>query len=129
MTSLKPSTELTGIDSAYNWVFPLEGGTHSKNSIKNVWYVALPISSAHRGGHSGGGAPIHGAGDQERYENEGTVYPHCALVEMITYQRICFPEINWRYIDLSRENWGQLPREKCLAPALAGGHSREGKKR
>jgi radical SAM superfamily enzyme YgiQ (UPF0313 family) len=108
---LKPSTEVVGIGGGYNWELPLN--THSKASsdIKRIWYLALPISSAHRGGHSGGGALIEGAGDQQRYQNEGTVYPHCALVEMITYHQVCFPEIEWRYLDLSHETWQEVRQE------------------
>jgi radical SAM superfamily enzyme YgiQ (UPF0313 family) len=107
---LKPSTELIGIDVGYNWKLPLDPPCKANNKIKTIWYIALPISSAHRGGHSGGGAPIEGAGNQERYSNEGTVYPHCALVEMITYHCICFPDIDWRYLDLSHENWQEIRR-------------------
>jgi radical SAM superfamily enzyme YgiQ (UPF0313 family) len=108
---LKPSTEVVGIDDAYNWELPLETPLKAGGRIKRIWYIALPISSAHRGGHSGGGALIEGAGAQERYQNEGTVYPHCALVELITYHQVCFPEIDWRYLDLSHETWQEVRRE------------------
>jgi radical SAM superfamily enzyme YgiQ (UPF0313 family) len=108
---LKPSTEVVGISGGYNWKLPLNAGSPACGEIKRIWYIALPISSAHRGGHSGGGALIEGAGNQERYRNEGTVYPHCALVEMITYHQVCFPEIDWRYLDLSHETWPEIRQE------------------
>lgn len=113
---LKPSTEMIGIASGYNWDIPLAAPSKANDKIKDVWYIALPISSAHRGGHSGGGARIAGAGNQERYDNEGTVYPHCALVEMITYHQLCFADIAWRYVDFSHESWNDVREEIRSAP-------------
>jgi radical SAM superfamily enzyme YgiQ (UPF0313 family) len=66
------------------------------------------LTSAHRGGHSGGGALIEGVEGQERYLNEGTVYPHSALVELITYHQCCFPLIPWQYIDISHRKWPEI---------------------
>ena len=109
MMNLKPAREVVGTDVRYNWTLPLpSAGNRSGRRIRSVWYFALPLTSAHRGGHSGGGAPIEGAGDQERYANEGTVYPHASLLEMITYQQACFPEIGWHYVDLSHEPWSEV---------------------
>jgi radical SAM superfamily enzyme YgiQ (UPF0313 family) len=105
---LVPTAETVGIDSRYNWVLPLRKAEATSRKITQVWYVALPISSAHRGDHSGGGAVLPGVGGQERYANEGSVYPHASLVELITYQAACFPAISWRYIDLSHENWSNI---------------------
>ena len=105
MMSLRPIEELVGDDPAYNWDLPLTRAGPPEREIRSVWYVGLPLTSAHRGGHSGGGALIPGVGGQERYANEGTVYPHAALVEMITYQGMCFPEIAWTYLDLSHQPW------------------------
>ncbi len=107
MMSLRPVEEVVGHDTRYSWELPLGGGPPGGGSrkVRSVCYFALPLTSAHRGGHSGGGAPIQGVGDQDRYRNEGTVYPHASLLEMITYQEICFPEIGWRYIDLSHRPW------------------------
>lgn len=107
MMNLEPVEELvSSSDSRYFWcdrkTFPaIEGGT----TRKKVWYVALPLTTAHRGSHSGGGAAIAEAGDQSRYANEGTVYPHSALVEMITYQEMFFPAHSWEYIDVSHTGW------------------------
>lgn len=113
---LKPSTELIGISKEYNWELPFDASCEGNNNIKEIWYIALPISSAHRGGHSGGGLPIEAAGNQELYSNEGTVYPHCALVEMITYHSICFPDIKLRYVDLSHEKWEDICQEIRESP-------------
>ncbi|MGK5630227.1 B12-binding domain-containing radical SAM protein [Streptomyces sp. URMC 123] len=106
--SLEPTEEVVGSDPRYQWALPLtRPGTTAaaapagRRRPRSVWYVALPLTSAHRGGHSGGGALISGAGGQERYRNEGTVYPHAALVEMITYQERCFPDTAWSYLDMS----------------------------
>ena len=108
---LKPTLEVLGIDNRYSWSLPLKERRAPSTKLGSVWYIALPISSAHRGGHSGGGALIEGVGGQERYANEGTVYPHSALVEMITYQTLCFPDLEWRYIDLSHESIEDIDRE------------------
>jgi radical SAM superfamily enzyme YgiQ (UPF0313 family) len=117
MMNLMPIEEPVGIDGRYNWNLPLRNpGTPQDRRIRSVWYFALPLTSAHRGGHSGGGAPIEGAGEQDRYANEGTVYPHAALLEMITYQEFCFPDAEWRYIDLSHEPWHQIRAEMAANP-------------
>lgn len=106
MMSLEPSVEVVGTDSRFNWAFPLPGGGQPpERRIGSVWYFGLPLTSAHRGSHSGGGAPLPGCAEQDRYANEGTVYPHVSLLEMITYQELFFPEIDWRYVDLSHERW------------------------
>lgn len=106
--SLQPAQEVVGADPRYNWELPLPRAGRPGRRIRSVWYFGLPLTSAHRGGHSGGGALIDGVGGQERYLNEGTVYPHAALVEMITYQKLCFPEISWRYDDLSHSTWPEV---------------------
>ncbi len=110
MNLLKPTEEIIDIDPSYNWTLPLRNFAKPSRTIKSVWYLALPISSAHRGGHSGGGALIEGIDGQERYLNEGTVYPHSSLVELITYHQTCFPFslIPWKYIDLSHDSWFEL---------------------
>ncbi|RKZ43529.1 MAG: hypothetical protein DRR00_29570, partial [Candidatus Parabeggiatoa sp. nov. 3] len=108
MNRLKPTEEIIDIDPSYNWALPLKNLAKPSRTIKSVWYIALPISSAHRGGHSGGGALIEGIDGQERYLNEGTVYPHSSLVELITYHQTCFPLIPWKYLDLSHESWFEL---------------------
>ncbi len=108
---LEPAFEKVGIDPSFNWTLPLRVAKAPTKKINSVWYMALPISSAHRGGHSGGGALIEGIGGQERYANEGTAYPHAALVEQITYHQMCFPETAARYVDLSHENWEDLSRQ------------------
>jgi radical SAM superfamily enzyme YgiQ (UPF0313 family) len=105
LNHLIPVAETVGVDSRYNWMLPLPNAGPASRKIALVWYVALPISSAHRGDHSGGGALLPGVGGQERYANEGSVYPHASLVELITYHAVCFPYIPWRYIDLSHESW------------------------
>ena len=103
--SLEPVREVLGIDARYSWKIPLHRSRASRLPFRSVWYIALPLTSAHRGSHSGGGAQIAGAGSQEKYLNEGTVYPHSSLVEMATYHEICFPEVPWRYIDMSHIGW------------------------
>jgi radical SAM superfamily enzyme YgiQ (UPF0313 family) len=105
--SLQPSEEIVGVDTRYQWSFPLPP-SGSARGVRSVWYVGLPLTSAHRGGHSGGGPLLDGMQGQERYLNEGTVYPHAALVEMITYQQRCFPDMAWRYIDLSHSPWSRV---------------------
>ncbi|WP_211832013.1 hypothetical protein, partial [Streptomyces asiaticus] len=107
---LKPAEEIVGVDTRYLWTLPLPGaGSPAADAgVGSVWYFALPLTSAHRGGHSGGGALIPGVDGQERYRNEGTVYPHAGLVEMITYQRRCFPELAWRYVDMSHVPWAEV---------------------
>jgi len=105
-----PSDERIGVDTRYNWQLPILRPQSRDRKIKNVWYIALPLSSAHRGSHSGGGL-VPGIGGQEKYANEGTVYPHASLVEMITYHRRCFPDIDWRYVDMSHESWEEIQRE------------------
>jgi len=77
-------------------------------SIRSVWYIGLPLTSAHRGGHSGGGAFIEGVDGQERYRNEGSVYPHAGLMELVTYHARCFPDVAWRYLDMSHVGWPEV---------------------
>ncbi|MFI6757529.1 B12-binding domain-containing radical SAM protein [Micromonospora sp. NPDC050417] len=108
--NLEPVEELVSAgDTRYNWTYPVDvPSAEPRSTLRTVWYVGLPLTSAHRGSHSGGGALIDGAGDQARYANEGTVYPHASLVEMITYQSECFPELDWRYLDLSHLDWHEV---------------------
>jgi radical SAM superfamily enzyme YgiQ (UPF0313 family) len=116
LMSLEPSRESVGVDRGFQWGYPVNSvATHSR-TIGAVWYVALPLTSAHRGGHSGGGADIDGVAGQERYSNEGTVYPHAALVEMITYQQECFPDIGWKYLDMSHVTWREVQQTLSAAP-------------
>ncbi|MFF4244893.1 B12-binding domain-containing radical SAM protein [Streptomyces sp. NPDC001822] len=108
MMSLEPVEELvSATDSRYVWTYPVDrpGPEIRAERHRTVWYVGLPLTSAHRGSHSGGGALIDEAGDQSRYANEGTVYPHSALVEMITYQDRFFPHLDWHYLDMSHLDW------------------------
>lgn len=110
---LEPSEERVGVDSRYTWRYPLPPLADGRRGerlreVRSVWYLGLPLTSAHRGSHSGGGAPIAGGGDQTRYENEGTVYPHASLVEMITYHHHCFPDVEWRYLDVSHLGWAEI---------------------
>ncbi|KRV51472.1 hypothetical protein AQ490_01580 [Wenjunlia vitaminophila] len=105
---LQPVEEVVGTDTRYQWQYPLAGQPGTRSTIRSVWYFALPLTSAHRGGHSGGGALIDGVEGQERYANEGTVYPHAGLVEMITYQQKYLPELDWRYLDLSHLPWQEV---------------------
>ncbi len=106
--SLQPSEEIVGIDPSYQWNLPHGAKGKPRRKIRSVWYFALPLTSAHRSGHSGYGHIIEGAGGQERYLNEGTVYPHASLIEMITYQQRCFPDITWQYTDLSHRTWSDV---------------------
>src|SRR5690348_18014907 len=79
---LEPIEEVVGSDVRYNWELPLPAyDSRRSRRIRSVWYLALPLTSAHRGGHSGGGAPVQDGGEQDRYANEGTVYPHAGLLE------------------------------------------------
>ncbi len=106
--SLKPTAEVVGVDPRYQWEFPLPNSGRPARKIRSVWYLGLPLTSAHRGGHSGGGPLLEGVHGQERYRNEGTVYPHAALVEMLTYQEAYLPDVAWRYIDLSHTTWDDV---------------------
>ncbi len=106
--SLHPSEEAVGIDGRYQWALPLPAARRPARQLSSVWYFALPLTSAHRGGASGGGADIEGVDGQERYRNEGCVYPHAALVEMMTYQHRCFPGMTARYIDMSHVQWPEV---------------------
>lgn len=106
--SLQPSEEAVGIDGRYQWALPLASVRRPERRLRSVWYFALPLTSAHRGGASGGGADIAGVDGQERYRNEGCVYPHAALVEMMTYQQRCFPGVSARYIDMSHVHWTEV---------------------
>lgn len=117
MMSLEPTEEVVGVDRRYNWQLPIpSAGSSRGRKVRSVWYVGLPLTSAHRGSHSGGGAPVPGAGNQGRYDNEGTVYPHAGLLEMITYQQLCFPDLAWRYVDLSHQPWPDIQEELSLDP-------------
>lgn len=116
--NLEPVEELvSSADSRYVWcdreTFPV---TESATVRKKVWYVALPLTTAHRGSHSGGGAFIAEAGDQSRYANEGTVYPHASLIEMITYQEMFFPAYDWEYIDVSHVGWESVQERLAAGP-------------
>jgi len=118
MMNLEPVEELvSSADSRYFWcdrnTFPAVDSSPRK---KNVWYVALPLTTAHRGSHSGGGALLAEAGDQSRYANEGTVYPHASLIEMITYQDIFFPSHTWEYIDVSHVGWTAIQERLASDP-------------
>ncbi|MEV4118624.1 hypothetical protein [Micromonospora sp. NPDC049645] len=106
--SLKPNQEIIGADPRYRWDYP--GSTASKPSknIRSVWYFGLPLTSAHRDAHDAGNAMLDGRSEEERHLNEGSVYPHASLVEMITYQARCFPDIAWRYVDMSHLDWQQV---------------------
>jgi radical SAM superfamily enzyme YgiQ (UPF0313 family) len=116
--SLEPTEEVVGVDGRFQWTFPPPGATgpasgsgsgpRPASAARSVWYFALPLTSAHRGGHSGGGALVDGVDGQERYRNEGTVYPHSGLVEMITYQERYLPELSWKYVDLSHVPWDDV---------------------
>ena len=88
--TLEPQWEEVGIDGRYNWRLPLTSRPEHAGP-RAVWYVGLPLTSAHRDSHSGGGALIPGVVGQERYLNEGTVYPYASLMELITYHVACFP--------------------------------------
>ena len=101
--TLKPSLEIVGVNTRYDWDYPSERVRQKSDKFKSVWYIALPLSSAHRGSHSGGGALLEGVEGQERYLNEGTVYPHCSLVELVTYHQACFPDLPWKYIDVTHQ--------------------------
>lgn len=119
MMNLEPVEELvSSADSRYFWcdrnTFPAVDSSPRKK--KNVWYVALPLTTAHRGSHSGGGALLAEAGDQSRYANEGTVYPHASLIEMITYQDIFFPSHTWEYIDVSHVGWTAIQERLASDP-------------
>ncbi len=106
--SLEPIEEIVGVDPRYLWDLPLRTAGRPTGEIRSVWYVGLPLTSAHRGGHSGGGAFIEGVGGQERYLNEGTVYPHAGLMELVTYHAMCFPDTAWRYLDMSHCQWPEV---------------------
>ena len=36
------------------------------------------------------------------------MYPHASLVEQITYQHQVFPEVPYRYVDVSHQGWDEL---------------------
>lgn len=115
---LEPYQEVVGETGRYNWRLPLPGdgtGTGGRR-LRSVWYIGLPLTSAHRGSHSGGGALVPGVDGQERYRNEATVYPHASLVEMITYHHLCFPLLDWRYLDLSHADWDRVAAEIADSP-------------
>lgn len=108
MMNLEPVEEIvSSSNTRYFWCDRDSFATlnHESRKKKTVWYVALPLTTAHRGSHSGGGALVAEAGDQSRYANEGTVYPHASLIEMITYQQEFFPSYRWEYLDVSHLGW------------------------
>ncbi len=114
MMQLEPSHEAVGITAQYSWQLPLPAAREpgaGPHWPRSVWYIGLPLTSAHRGSHSGGGALIPGVAGQDRYLNEATVYPHASLVEVITYHDMCFPHVNWRYLDLSHHDWADIQAE------------------
>jgi radical SAM superfamily enzyme YgiQ (UPF0313 family) len=116
---LEPYEEAVGETGRYRWQLPLDAAGEASASarrLRSVWYIGLPLTSAHRGSHSGGGALVPRLGGQERYLNEGTVYPHASLVEMITYHLLCFPLVDWRYLDLSHHNWADISEEIAESP-------------
>ncbi|MGK5550591.1 B12-binding domain-containing radical SAM protein [Actinomadura kijaniata] len=105
--SLEPLREFVGADPRYQWDYPCPGVTNPPRRIRSVWYFGLPLTSAHRDAHAGG-VQLGAAPGEEGHPNEGSAYPHASLVEMITYQVRCFPDIAWRYIDMSHEQWEQV---------------------
>ena len=106
--SLQPVQEFVGADPRYLWDYPRPTPIDPLKKIRSVWYFGLPLTSAHRSDHSVGDALLGGLPEEERYLNEGSVYPHASLVEMITYQVSCFPDIAWRYIDMSHLDWQEV---------------------
>ena len=120
LVSLQPARETVGVDPRFFWIGDsLRPKLRSENRLKTIWYVALPLSSATGGGSSGVGKDDVGEGERAKYENEGTVYPHSSLVEMMTYQREFFPRIDARYLDLSHESIASvLPELEADPPAV-----------
>ncbi|MBF6329594.1 B12-binding domain-containing radical SAM protein [Nocardia transvalensis] len=114
--TLEPAEEKVGVDSRYSWQLPLPATNPPQRKLRSVWYVGLPLTSAHRGGHSGGGALIEGVGGQDRYRNEGSVYPHAGLMEIVTYHVRCFPEVPWRYLDMSHVGWTDVQAQIASNP-------------
>jgi hypothetical protein len=112
MMQLEPYHEVVGQSARYHWQLPHPAAREPvAGRLRSVWYIGLPLTSAHRGSHSGGGALIPGVPGQDRYLNEATVYPHASLVEMITYHHLCFPLLDWRYLDLSHYDWADIQAE------------------
>ena len=103
--SLEPAEETLGSDARYRWDLRVPDQARPNRTIRSVWYVGLPLTSAHRSDHSAGG-PL--SEDTDKYLNEGTVYPHAALVEMITYQQRYLPDVAWRYLDMSHLRWVEV---------------------
>jgi hypothetical protein len=49
-----------------------------------------------------------GCGRSGAIPQRGTVYAHASLIELITYHAAWFPDLPWRYLDLSHEEWPSL---------------------
>ncbi|MCB9076629.1 MAG: hypothetical protein H6631_03505 [Anaerolineaceae bacterium] len=114
---LKPAYEKVGIDPAFNWTLPLRPQKAPTKKIKSVWYMALPIASGHRWlGGSHKAEKRETAGEILKYRNYGCNYPHSSLVEIITYHQMCFPETEWRYIDVDHEDWEELHQQIQESP-------------
>lgn len=105
IVDLKPNVEHIGVDSRYQWDYPVSAAT---SKVKSVWYVALPITSAHRTTQSRVGSEWEGVSEQKHRRHEGCVYPHASLVEMITYHDKHFPNMKWKYLDASHYDWEEL---------------------
>ncbi|MGC4788104.1 B12-binding domain-containing radical SAM protein [Micromonospora sp. DT178] len=106
--SLQPVQEFVGADPRYHWDYPSPGAVNPLRKLGSVWYFGLPLTSAHRDAHNAGDALGEGLTEEDRYRNEGSVYPHASLVEMITYQARCFPDIAWRYMDMGHLGWPEV---------------------
>lgn len=106
--SLQPIREFVGADPRYQWDYPCPTAASPPRKIRSVWYFGLPLTSAHRDAHNAGSPLLEEQPDEGHYPNEGSAYPHASLVEMITYQARCFPDMAWRYIDMSHERWQQI---------------------
>ena len=105
IVDLKPGIEQVGIDARYQWDYPVSA---KASKVKSVWYIALPITSAHRSVQSRVGSEWKGVSEQKRGRHEGCVYPHASLVEMITYHEKHFPNIPWKYLDASHYDWHEI---------------------
>ncbi len=103
--SLEPTQELVRADPRYHWDCSTPTAAGSARRIRSVWYFGLPLTSAHRHDHGSSIALPDRPQPDGRYLNEGSVYPHASLVEMITYQDRCFPDLAWRYLDMSHLGW------------------------
>ncbi|PTA47767.1 radical SAM protein [Micromonospora sp. RP3T] len=106
--SLQPLQELVGADPRYQWDYSRRGTPDPLRRIGSVWYFGLPLTSAHRDAHNAGDVMAAELTAEQRYRNEGSVYPHASLVEMITYQQAWFPDTDWRYIDMTHVPWPEV---------------------